>query len=165
MLQILDMSHQKLITKFYQAFQQKDYRTMASCYHEDATFKDPVYELQGKHIHAMWHMLLERGKEFSLVFSEVEVFDNTASANWTASYRFNLTDLKVVNPVSASFIIQDGLIITHNDNFDLYAWERQALGVPGVLMGWSPYMKNKLRSYAEKALNAFIAAHPEYQHD
>ena len=138
---------------------------MGNCYHPDAKFKDPVYELEGKHIHAMWHMLLERGKEFSLVYSEVEVFDNVASANWEASYKFNVTNLPVVNPVSSSFIFEDGLIINHHDSFDLYEWQKQALGFPGIMLGWTPFLKNKLRKYAANALNAFIAAHPEYQND
>ncbi len=47
-------ANRELIERFYRAFQQRDAATMAACYHADATFRDPVFELQGAHVGAMW---------------------------------------------------------------------------------------------------------------
>jgi len=44
-----------LITKFYTAFQQKDYKTMNSCYSDDIVFYDPAFELlRGEEVKYMW---------------------------------------------------------------------------------------------------------------
>ena len=58
--------------------------------------------------------------------------------------------------------IQDGLagrilIATHHDRFNFWAWARQALGTPGLLLGWSPSLKRKVRSTAAGNLKKFLA--------
>ena len=52
-----------LIHTLYSSFAQRDYKTMAECYHPEARFKDEVFELKGNEIAAMWHMLCVRGKD------------------------------------------------------------------------------------------------------
>ncbi|MOA55161.1 hypothetical protein D3C78_1789040 [compost metagenome] len=58
-------------------------------------------------------------------------------------------------------MIRDGLICQHDDTFDLWRWSRQALGVPGMLLGWSPLVQNKVRLQAFKGLRAFQQAQGE----
>ena len=50
----------------------------------------------------------------------------------------------------------DGLIATHRDRFNFWRWSRQALGLPGVLLGWSPSLKRKVRSTAAENLKKFL---------
>ncbi|MGB0347184.1 MAG: nuclear transport factor 2 family protein, partial [Balneolaceae bacterium] len=57
----------------------------------------------------------------------------------------------------------DGLIINHQDDFDFWRWSTQALGFPGLILGWSPFLKKKVQKQALDSLNAFISKHPEYQ--
>ena len=56
--------------------------------------------------------------------------------------------------------LRDGRIARHEDRFDLYAWSRQALGVPGMLLGWAPLVQNRIRRQAGAALARAIAAGP-----
>ena len=154
---------EKIIHQFYRAFARKDYRTMAACYHPKVTFQDSVFEIKEKEVTAMWHMLCERGKDLEVSHSDVEVFGNVASANWVAKYTFLSTGRRVVNEVAASFIFKDGLIVTHTDDFDFHRWSTQALGLPGLFLGWSDFLKNKVRKQAADSLNAFISTHSEYQ--
>ncbi len=54
----LIMQEKELIIKFYTAFQQRDYKTMQDCYHEEAVFLDPVFEdLNATEVKYMWEML------------------------------------------------------------------------------------------------------------
>ena len=56
-----------LITRFYQAFQQLDAETMASCYSEDVQFSDPVFtDLRGAAADDMWRMLCAKLLAFNL---------------------------------------------------------------------------------------------------
>lgn len=155
--------HAQLIEQFYSSFQRKDYAGMIACYHPQVQFSDPVFtDLRGKQAGAMWHMLVERGRDLTLEFRDVSASGDTGKAHWEAKYTFN-TGRKVLNIIDASFEFRDGKIIRHRDSFDLWRWTRMALGTTGVLLGWSPIVQNKVRATGRAGLDAFIAKHPEYQ--
>jgi hypothetical protein len=65
-----------------------------------------------------------------------------------------------LNKVHASFVFQDGLIIRHDDSFDLWRWASQALGLRGLLLGWTPFVQIAIHRQAIKGLDAYLAAHP-----
>ena len=50
----------------------------------------------------------------------------------------------------------NSLITTHRDRFNFWTWSRQALGAPGLLLGWSPYLRNKVRAQAASNLQRFL---------
>ncbi len=156
------MSHAntELITRFYQAFQQLDAETMASCYTEDVRFSDPVFtDLRGREAGDMWRMLCTRAKDFSLTFDGVAADEHSGKARWVATYVFSQTGNTVVNHIEASFVFRDGKIVEHRDSFDLWRWARQALGMKGVLLGWAPPVQNAIRKQAAKGLAAYRAGH------
>lgn len=144
-----------LITRFYQAFQHLDAEAMVACYSDDVVFSDPVFgTLRGRDAGDMWRMLTTRAKDFTLTFDDVR----SDGAHWVATYLFSQTGRVVVNDIQARFVIRDGLICQHDDTFDLWRWSRQALGMPGVLLGWTPMLQNKVRQQAFKGLRAFQQA-------
>ena len=150
--------NEELIQTFYDAFARLDYKTMQDCYGDDPTFNDPVFGiLQSDEVGAMWEMLCKNAKDFSLQYSQVKIDDEYATCNWTASYTFSKTGRRVVNKVKAYMRIQNGKITEHTDEFDIYKWSRQALGLPGALLGWSGYLKNKIRYDAKGKLQKFMA--------
>ena len=151
-------AHTALITRFYEAFQRLDAEAMAACYTEDVVFSDPAFgELRGRDVGDMWRMLTTRAKRFSLTFDHVRSDDSTGSAHWVATYLFSATGNTVVNDIGARFVFRDGRICEHHDHFDLWRWSRQALGLKGLLLGWSPALKNAVRAQARKGLQAFQA--------
>ncbi len=154
-------SHKALIEKFYTAFQNKDFKTMADCYHPDAYFRDEAFELKGKHIGAMWHMLCERGADLAITYSVTES-DGVISAHWEPKYTFSQSGRFVHNIIDAEFEFKDGKIMKHIDHFDFWRWSRQSLGAPGLLLGWSSFLKNKVSTMASKTLKSFIKKHSEY---
>ena len=151
-------TNEEIIRRFYTAFQQKDYKTMQDCYSEDPVFNDQVFGLmQGEEVRAMWEMLCKNARDFSLEFSNIKLLDEEyATCNWTARYTFSKTGRKVVNRIKAHMRIQDGKITEHTDEFDIWKWSRQALGLPGLLFGWSGFMKNRIRVNARKNLERFM---------
>ena len=151
-----------LIETFYTAFQQKDYTGMNACYAENIVFEDPVFgKLAGNEAKAMWHMLCERGKDLQITFEDVQASEYIGAAHWQADYTFS-TGRKVHNVIYADFEFADGKITTHKDYFDLWKWTRMALGPSGLFLGWTPMMQGKVQASARKGLDAFMAAHPEY---
>lgn len=145
-----------LITRFYLAFQRLDAEAMAASYTDDVVFSDPAFgTLRGKDAGDMWRMLAARAKDFSLTFDHVHASENTGAAHWVATYLFSQTGRTVVNDIHARFVFRDGKICEHHDHFDFWRWSRQALGTPGLLLGWSPMLKGKVRQQALKGLRAF----------
>jgi ketosteroid isomerase-like protein len=157
----------ELITKFYSAFAKLDYKTMASCYTPDATFRDPAFELSGPDIGAMWHMLCESAKKspatFKVEFDGIEADERGGTAHWEADYVFSQTGRKVHNVIDATFRFEGGKIAQHVDDFNFARWSRQALGAPGYLLGWSSYLQKKVQHGAMERLEKFVKGRPEYR--
>ena len=154
------MSHPntELIERFYEAFQRRDAEAMAACYADDVVFSDPVFgELRGEQARDMWRMLVQRAQAFSLTFDAVEANESTGSAHWVARYLFSQTGRTVVNRIQAQFVFRDGRIAEHRDTFDLWRWSRQALGLKGALLGWTPIVQRAIRAQARKGLDAYRA--------
>ena len=143
-------ANEELIHRFYKAFQKHDGEAMAGCYHPDVRFSDPVYtHLQGWRAGAMWRFLCSRAANsgLAIVYDDVAADDRTGRAHWVATYRFS-TGRHVVNDIRAEFEFKDGKIVRHKDTFGLWKWTRMALGVPGLLLGWTPLLQNKVRRTA-----------------
>lgn len=155
-------TNKALIETFYQAFQNKDYLTMAQCYHPQAHFKDEAFDLRGAEIAAMWHMLLSRSSDLSLSFSVQEETGNV-TAHWEPKYTFSQSGRYVHNIIDAEFEFKDGKIYRHRDYFDFWRWSRQAIGAPAYLLGWTGFFRNKVSTMANITLQSFITKHPEYQ--
>jgi SnoaL-like domain len=105
----------------------------------------------------MWRMLTGRSTDLEIELAEHSADGDTGAARWIATYTFVRTGNHVVNDVRASFRFRDGLIAEHKDSFDLWKWSRQALGTPGVLLGWSPMLRGAVRKRAAADLEEFLA--------
>lgn len=158
------MTNEDVIRQFYTAFQNKDWKAMQSCYHPKIVFSDPVFpNLKGKEALAMWHMLLAGATDLATEFSEVKATGQEGRGHCEAKYRFSKTGRKVHNKIDAKFTFEEGLIVRHRDQFNLWAWSSMALGPVGTLLGWTPMLQRKIRIMAATNLKAFIEKNPDYQ--
>ncbi len=149
-------SNQELIGRFYAAFDCHDGDTMAGCYAPDARFRDPVFtDLRGEEVGAMWRMLTGRASDLEVELREHEADDEAGFAHWLARYTFE-TGRHVVNDIRASFRFRDGLIAEHRDSFSFHRWARQALGPPGLVLGWTPLLRATVRRRARASLDEFM---------
>ncbi|MEK6328692.1 MAG: nuclear transport factor 2 family protein [Actinomycetota bacterium] len=148
----------ELIRRFYAAFAGRDGGVMAELYAPDARFSDPVFpDLRGSEPGAMWRMLTGRADDLKVELVEHEADGDQGSARWVAHYTFTQTGRPVRNDVRASFRFANGLIAEHRDEFDFHRWSRQALGAPGLLLGWTPLLRASVRRRARAGLDEFIA--------
>lgn len=160
-----DVLHEnaRRIEAFYAAFAALDADAMAALYAEDVRFEDPAFALEGRDaVMAMWAMLCgnvrAKGREdWSLEAGAIRADAHEGSAHWEARYRFSATGRLVHNRIDACFVFRDGLVVRHVDRFDFWRWSRQALGAPGVLLGWSAFLRRKVRAQAAARLEAWRA--------
>lgn len=150
-------SNEQLIHKFYTAFANADAQIMCECYHTNIKFQDPVFGiLNGNDVCQMWKMLIERSKgNIKIEYSDIKTDDYTGSAKWIATYNFSKTNRQVVNEVHAQFQFKDGLIIKHTDDFDIWKWAKQALGLKGLLLGWTGFMQKQIQKQALTSLKSY----------
>jgi hypothetical protein len=135
------------IERFYDAFSRLDGPAMAACYASDAAFDDEAFSLRGRRqVGGMWRMLCDA---------------TSGRAHWDAHYRFSATGRLVDNSVDSRFsFTPEGLIATQQDSFAFWTWSRQALGAPGLLLGWTPMLRNKVRATAAANLATYLARQP-----
>ena len=149
---------EQLIHSFYTAFLARDYTTMQNCYTNDATFSDPVFQnLNAAEVKGMWEMFCKRSNDMHLTYSIRFADENHVEAIWIPDYTFSATGRHVTNHIKSRFTIKDNKIIRHHDHFSFYKWSSQALGIPGILFGWTPLIKNKIRKSANINLQKFMA--------
>ncbi|MBI2725598.1 MAG: nuclear transport factor 2 family protein [Polaromonas sp.] len=155
------------LNNFYTAFARLDADTMAACYAPDAVFEDAVFSLKGhREVTGMWRMLADatraKGADvWKLKFSGIEADATSGKAHWEADYRFSATGRMVHNVIDGVFTFNEqGLITRHRDSFDFWTWSRQALGAPGLLLGWTPYLHNKVKATAAGNLKKYLASRP-----
>ena len=160
-------ANEQTIHRFYGAFARLDADTMAACYAPDAVFEDEAFSLRGaREVGGMWKMLCTatqaKGADvWKLSYRDVRADGNSGQAHWDAHYRFSATGRIVDNSIDARFTFTpDGLIATHRDTFPFWTWARQALGTPGLVLGWTPMLRRKVRATAAANLSGFLARQP-----
>ena len=155
----MDAARKATIERLYDAFARLDGETMQACYAADARFDDEVFSLQGAtQIGGMWRMLCTATRDKGRAHWKLDTRDITErSAHWDAHYMFSATGRKVLNRIDAEFEFDGaGLIAKHRDRFDFWAWSRQALGVPGLVLGWTPPFRKQVKAQAAANLQRFL---------
>ena len=147
------------IRRLYDGLNRHDGEAMASCYAADASFKDPAFpDLHGSQPGDMWRMLTERATDLKCELVDAKADAEAGSATWIATYSFGDTGRKVVNRVRSAMRFDDaGLIVEQQDDFPFWTWSRQALGAPGLLLGWTPFLRKKVQANAAAQLARFRA--------
>lgn len=145
-----------LANSFYSAFAAGDGEMMASLYRPDSVFEDPAFGiLNGTDAGDMWRMLCSGATDLTLSHTIKTSTDDTVVTNWIAEYTFGASKRPVRNDVTATMKFQDGKIVDHRDQFDFWKWSSQALGTPGRLLGWSPFLKAKVQKTTAARLAKF----------
>lgn len=152
-------ANEQLIHHFYTSFKNKDVKAMQDCYADTASFNDPIFtDLSAAQVRMMWAMLLKSGKDMRIEFQNIKETQSGTTAEWTAWYTFSATGNKVRNQIKASFVIENRKIVKHTDRFSFYQWARQALGLTGLLLGWTGFLRNKISTTAKKKLESFMSS-------
>ena len=156
--------NQTRLDNFYAAFARLDADAMAACYAPDAQFDDEVFSLRGHaEVSGMWRMLCDATKAggadvWKLSYRDLAADAQTGQAHWEADYRFSATGRRVHNVIDGVFEFNEaGLISRHRDRFSFWAWSRQALGPLGLFLGWTPFLRDKVRTQAAASLRRFLS--------
>lgn len=138
----------EVATAFFGAFQKQDTATFEKLYAPGATFKDPIYELQGRgEVVHMWKALFKAGKDLKLSYRVLESGPDNAKVAWTADYK--VFGRPVHNEAVSELRVKDGQIVQQQDSWSWSKWARQALPL-GPLVDFPP-VKAALRFLMQQA--------------
>lgn len=151
------MSNIPLIQQFYAAFQDRNGAIMKAFYSSQTQFSDPAFgPLRGEEIGDMWTMVCQNISENGRIqLLEIQEHGNEVSGVWEAHYLFGKKQRKVRNVISFRMTIQNGKIVEHHDHFPMYAWAKQAFGINGWLLGWTPFFQKKVRQRCLQLLHRY----------
>jgi ketosteroid isomerase-like protein len=146
----------EIVDEFYAGLARRDGEAMATCYHDDVAFEDPVFGvLRGEDARDMWRMLCSGGTDLTVTHEVLDATPTGATVAWVARYTFPSTGRPVTNNVTARMAIDEGRIVEHRDSFSLWGWSAQALGPVGRLLGWTPVMQARIRATSAASLKKF----------
>jgi len=151
-----DAATRAVAERLYAAFAARDWQTMGALYADDARFHDPVFlELDADETRAMWRMLLERATDLHISARVLDVQGERVEIAWTASYLFARTGRRVRNQVRTHLHLKDGRVVRQVDSFSLWRWSAMALGPAGWLLGWTIFVRGKIRDDARTQLTRY----------
>ena len=152
-------ANDELIERFYAAFAAHDGAAMAACYAPDAHFSDPVFvDLYGREPGAMWTMLTARADDLDGRLLEHSADGDRRNGPLGRRLHVHPDGPEGAQRRAGGVPVRDGLIADHVDAFDFWRWARQALGPSGLLLGWTPMVRNKVRAQARPGLDKFLAS-------
>lgn len=152
--------------RFYTAFAAGDANAMGALYAPAATFTDPAFgTLDAGQARAMWQMLLGRAQDLAITWQVESATATGAHASCTARYTFAATGRPVLNRIATELTLADGLIVRQVDRFDFWRWSRQALGVPGLVLGWSPMLRSRVQAQARAGLARYMRQRADRRSD
>ncbi|MCA9046498.1 MAG: nuclear transport factor 2 family protein, partial [Planctomycetaceae bacterium] len=119
--------------RYFEFFKRGDYVGMQSCLHPDVEFSDTGFDLRGKEVGAMWHMIISKGIQVSK--GESTCANGECTIHWECDYVFRKdaksTPRPVHNVVTSKFKFEGGLIRSQHDECDFWRWFEQAMGPIG----------------------------------
>jgi hypothetical protein len=173
------------LSRFFECFRRGDVPGMQLCLHPHVEFRDIGFDLRGREVAAMWHLIVSKGIDVS--YRDLHVGGQAGTAHWECDYEFRKDPESqprpVHNVIDSKFGFEGGLIRLHEDTCDFWTWFEQALGPIGkgahvfdfledkleqilkrdVPLNIEEKVRDKVRATARGKITAFILEHPEYR--
>lgn len=151
------------VQDFFDALARLDAYALAQCYAPSARFEDAAWSLQGTEaIAAMWEMICDDTRRLGADVWRLECLRirgtrHRCKVDWRLSHRDPATGRLIHQRMESRFLLtRDGRIDFHENRFSLWRWSRQARGLSGWLLGWTPIMRQRVRHDAAQRLDRYL---------
>ena len=143
----MDQNEQTII-HFLDSFSKRDFEEMNRMYSDDIVFFDPKVGLLREGIaKKLWKYQYENVNNFSFSFGEViQVDEEYYTCENIILYRHPQTKRKIKDKRKSYFRMENGKIVEQSDAFKFYAWNRQAFGIMGWVLGWSTFFQKRVKN-------------------
>jgi hypothetical protein len=132
----------------------RDVAGIAECYAHDAVYSDPVLgDLHPGQARLIWPLKLAhmRRMQLSYVIDDISLLSARVSSR--VAYDFFPTGRSVQMRLHTLLVFRGGLIVRHDDEFDLASWRRMALGPSERLGTLLPSWRRRVRQATDALLS------------
>jgi hypothetical protein len=132
-----------LIDHFYESFARKDAPAMARCIRADAHFHDPIFDLKGADVAAMWTMFCERGRDLR---SNGAMSTRTTPPGRPTGGALHVLGDRPQGPQSHRFAVHVSRWADRRrtPTRSPLAVEPDGARAEGVVLGWTPFVKKAI---------------------
>lgn len=137
--ELSDSAGLQTVKRFFHAQSLGDWQSMARCYHDQASFCDPLFpDLRSDRIVHRLYMLYSRESQqrirdpqldFKIIFAD----ERKVQVEWVHEYQQGERTIK--NQGLSTLALWDDLIVRHVDEFKFADWAKQSLGIRGLFLG------------------------------
>lgn len=152
-LQVAERERQ-LARQFFTYLAARDLAGMQALYHPDVYYSNPLFELRGAQVGAIWRMCWSYLPDLRVVCNDNEI--RGSSVYWQASYTYPPTSRYVHHHLTADLTIVDSTITRHRDRFNLHEWAHNAYGPVGGMLGGSRVFKRWIAARARARIAPFL---------
>ncbi|KAG8793616.1 hypothetical protein FRC16_010881 [Serendipita sp. 398] len=154
-------SGEQLVEKYLAAYKAYDLAAMDACTDPEFTFSDPAFpSLNSKQAKGMFSMFVNNREKNKMELEYKDIKKGINDLTYTATYtvRYIFTGRPVTNVIQSTFTISptSNLLLSQVDAFPFYTWAKQALGLPGLLLGWTGYLQSQVQHNAGQSLEKYM---------
>lgn len=149
----------RALERFFDALRRCDKAALRDCCSPGLRFDDPLISITGRDDRLDWCTLLwtpcdgDGQRIWHLELDDVHTRGPLGTARWNLRYRYTPTGRLIELAVTSQFTFDpDGSITAQRDSFDFWRWSRQAHGLLGLLLGWTPLLWDQARDQARVSL-------------
>lgn len=141
-----------VVIRFFESYQKNDWQNMARCYHDKASFSDPIYpDLREESIVYLWFSRLAARRVVDLQYRVLFADDRKAQVEWSGLSPLHGKSVQIKG--LSTFALWDATIVRQVDEFSFVQWSRQALGWKGWLLGSLRFYQARVQRSARSQLD------------
>jgi len=140
------------VKEFYEALSRNDYEALIRLYHPDATYTDELFSFKGKEIHALWYAATRPAMKLEVECLAIEEVNDRVQTKWKMGYTLDVINSRIELEEIGIFVFEGEKIMEHSDEYNFREWCTQAFGIIGTLLGWSSWLRNRVRKQARKSV-------------
>ncbi len=146
-----------LLMNFRDVLVSSNLEALLDCYHVDIHFINPLFDLHGQDVHALWRMRWSAAYNFkaSQKDDRVSVNEKGASTDWEAEYSPASMQGCVLLTMRSTFRIAEDKIIEQQDWFNMQQWIDMAYGIRLALFSRFGFAQWWAARQAQAELEAF----------
>lgn len=142
----------EIVKEFYEALNKRDYKIVNGLYHSEAKYRDEIFDFNGIEIHALWYNATLPEMDISVKLESIREEGDKVITEWEMRYTLDIIKRRINLKEKGVFEFKDEKIYRHTDTYDFWAWCTQAFGAIGRVMGWSNWLRNRVRNQARKSV-------------
>ena len=147
----------RVLDQFFSAVALGEAAMAGRFYADDARIDLPpigLRDLPARDARRLWQVLLSDARDLHVQYAVMRADDHGGEVAWIARYTWPPTGRLVTQRLRGQYEFRAGRIVWQSEGFSLWDCARMALGSRGLLGGWNPLLRARLRRMVRNCIAA-----------